>query len=81
MVQQSESANMHTLAGFRLWEADRILLLDLPRGDMDSELVDETPTGGSGSSVFIWRGGAMDATRCSTAEPGCCFCLIGRSAV
>lgn len=32
-----------------------MLLLDLPRGEMESE--EETATGGT-SSVFVWRGGA-----------------------
>ena len=39
-------------------EADRMLLLDLPRGEMESE--EETATGGT-SSVFVWRGGAAAA--------------------
>ena len=37
-------------------KADRMLLLDLPRGEMESE--EETATSGS-SSVFVWRGGAV----------------------
>lgn len=37
-------------------KADRMLLLDLPRGEMESE--EETATGGT-SSVFVWRGGVV----------------------
>ena len=42
-------------------EADRMLLLDLPRGEMESE--EETATGGT-SSVFVWRGGAAGLLGC-----------------
>eukprot|EP00913_Durusdinium_trenchii_P010618 g9962.t1 len=37
-------------------KADRMLLLDLPRGEMESE--EESATNGS-SSVFVWRGGVV----------------------
>ena len=37
-------------------QSDRMLLLDLPRGEMESE---EEATQGA-SSVFVWRGGALD---------------------
>jgi hypothetical protein len=38
-----------------------MLLLDLPRGEMESE--EETATGGT-SSVFVWRGGAAGLLGC-----------------
>ncbi|CAE7489679.1 Tmem65 [Symbiodinium natans] len=40
-------------------KADRMLLVDMPRGEMDSEMIDETSSGGGGSTLFVWRGGVL----------------------
>ena len=49
-----------------------MLLLDLPRGEMESE--EETATSGS-SSVFVWRGGAVCFVfpRCLESNGGTVF--------